>query len=750
MNSTIGMAQSQPSQPPVWDSYTPEEDDLDEPPEMAIRQPTPKSQFQRTAIRKPADQSSLLTKAFLKQSDDELHEPTPSILRSSQRRRSITSNISFASTADLTSDTGLTSPSRTNTPSPPVPEMAMLRLHSDAGNKDVAAAASAAPAGPVTIAGQEAPKEAPRKRCIQFVCGKPDAPQQPAPIAAAAMVKTPSAQEQPRRPCIRFACPPRPASTQNTPPKHVADSNNLHPNSKRSESPSTPRKSSAIAAALSPSRHSPSSRSPSARRLSNKSPASRPKYLRANSKDLVKDGSQFHEFASGLSREDDWIRQDHSRSHTKITINDTLTKEINFRRLADEAEEEEELEREARDAIAEEYEDEDEDENEDDEDDLDEEDEEEDEDEEYDSDGYYTDEETGFAESEEEDEEDDGMRLWTPSAGTVTAQVSSVVRRTSVDAQMSDSSIESIRRVKARRFKPEAETPDLPDSTDFVCGTLDEDRPLEEAYMSELAARRNEKLRVIPQDIDPSFPTSEPDDDDDAGGNSETEGWMHGEMEDLQQGGRRRSEQASPRKYHSPPPRRCRSPPPPKAAAKAAPKRHHSPPLRTAIKTIPKRLNSPVPNDSRRCRSPTRLFDARSPPKRARSPAPRCAFTTPIQSPRHGANVKFHLAGRPGMTTTKSLPRPAAMFGPMKHARYHQKHQRGDDAHVRGAIDIVKGLEQKRQRRSEKFYQKYCNRARRGQIPERKAQPGKGAERMKELGLLMAGKKDQGNYVLSI
>lgn len=78
------------------------------------------------------------------------------------------------------------------------------------------------------------------------------------------------------------------------------------------------------------------------------------------------------------------------------------------------------------------------------------------------------------------------------------------------------------------------------------------------------------------------------------------------------------------------------------------------------------------------------------------------------------------------------------------------KHGQADDMHLRGAIDIVKGLEKKRQRRREKFYQKYCNRARRGQIPERKPQPGRGAERMKELGLLMAGKKDPGNYVISI
>ncbi|KAF3770542.1 hypothetical protein M406DRAFT_320428 [Cryphonectria parasitica EP155] len=66
--------------------------------------------------------------------------------------------------------------------------------------------------------------------------------------------------------------------------------------------------------------------------------------------------------------------------------------------------------------------------------------------------------------------------------------------------------------------------------------------------------------------------------------------------------------------------------------------------------------------------------------------------------------------------------------------------------HKRGAIDIVKGLEQKRQRRKEKFYQKYCHRARKGQIPEKRAKAGEGAERMREL----AGKMGQGNYVISI
>ena len=67
---------------------------------------------------------------------------------------------------------------------------------------------------------------------------------------------------------------------------------------------------------------------------------------------------------------------------------------------------------------------------------------------------------------------------------------------------------------------------------------------------------------------------------------------------------------------------------------------------------------------------------------------------------------------------------------------------------------IEQDLEQKRQRRKEKFkekyFQKHCNKARKGQITEKKPQPGQGAERMREIGLLMAGKLGPDQFVLSI
>ena len=66
---------------------------------------------------------------------------------------------------------------------------------------------------------------------------------------------------------------------------------------------------------------------------------------------------------------------------------------------------------------------------------------------------------------------------------------------------------------------------------------------------------------------------------------------------------------------------------------------------------------------------------------------------------------------------------------------------------ARGAIDIVKGLEKKRQRRKEKLYQKHCQKA--GKERERKPKPGKGAERMREVGLELAAYKGKKQHVLS-
>lgn len=723
--------------------------ELDEPPEIPnLRQHARNSNFTRTTIRRPSEQSSL-TKAIIGAHEEETNQVQSGIESARPRRRSMTSNISVASTADLTSDTGFTSPARTNTPSPPVPEMAMLRLHSGEGPAPkpvslLTAARKVESQATLHLPPTSEPvKPEPRKRCIQFACGAAKPSKPATELQAPLMAKAPSAQEAPRRTsCIKFACPARPASTQNTPPKQHMSS--MHPSNIKIASPSTPKRSATVAAG-----HS-SPRSTTPRRPANKMTSStRPRYLRANSSDLGTDGSQFHEFAREMSREDDWIRDEEVVVKAKLTIDDTLVKENDIRRLAREAEEEAEDEDDEDDAGLEDDEDEDEDEDEDDEDDEDEDDGDETV-EEYD--GYSTDEETGFADSDESADEDDGMDLWVLGGHSTSMTPSALpTRRPSVREQHSDSSttgtssVRESRKAKPQRIQPSGDVSDLPDSTDFVCGTLDEDKPLEEAYMARLAARRNEKLRIIPQDIDPSFPASDPEDEADEDiynpvhHQSDEEIFLHGEMDDIHHGqerSRRRKKDIAtpPKKYHSPPSRHRHHSPPPKH-------RHHSPPP-------PKRRHhSPAPRRVRG-KSPKPLFD--HPPQGARSPpAPRQTMT-PTGSPRLGAALLgFNLAGRPGLTDTKSLPRRSSAFFMCKPGRAPRASE-ADDIHVRGAIDIVKGLEQKRLRRKEKFDRNYCKRARRGQIPERKAVPGRGAERMKELGLLMAGKKDPGNYVLSI
>ncbi|WQF76427.1 hypothetical protein CDEST_01441 [Colletotrichum destructivum] len=680
--------------------------DVDEPPDAQLPISPMASMFKRNPIRRTIldHNASLLTKALHSPSEDEEPEVRPG-MSFFARRRSMASNISLASTADLTSDTGLTSPSRANTPSPPLPEMRYLNLN------------------------DEPAKDAPKKRCIQFACAaKPKAAE---PIQAQPMVKAPSAQETQRKPCIKFACPvpQRPASTQNTPPQRMemAAARLQPPALAKQSSPLTARKSRSSA---SRSRSPRPSLAPPRSDVDVKSPTTK-KYITANVNDLNNESSHFHEFASDIPREDDWIRQAFSSQGRRITIDDTLQKENAIRKLATEVEEEAEQEEEEMATALDDDEDLD---NLDDGDDVeDEEDEDDDEasDEDDNSDGYKTDEETGFADSDEEEDEDEDLRLWTPGRSTVqNIDSTPIARRPSLPEQLSDSSIASrtslrARRGRAHRIKIRPGTPELPDSTDFVCGTLDEDRPMEDAYMSCLAARRREKLQLIPQDIDPSFPASDPEDEGEeeiynpVHHSSDDEMFFHGKMDDLHHANdrsrrRKKTEHTSPKRFHSPPPLKRRASPAPKA----------------------------------RGRSPRRLFDGPS-PRRLRSPVPQM-LRSPPASPRngHGAIAFKTLASRPGLTVTKSLPRPPSMFPHM--AKGRRVKAPANDIHIRGAIDIVKGLERKRQRRKEKFYQKYCNRARKGQVPERKPQRGLGCERMRELGLLMAGKIDQGNYVLSV
>lgn len=706
--------------------------DVDEPPDCRSPQ---SAQFSRAPIRRGSEQhESLLTKALHSHSENEGSVQRP------RRRRSVTSNFSLSSGGDLTCDTGFTTPARTSSPSPQLPDVGFAPIA--AAGKRVVVAPKPGSIKISMLAGNAPQTRDPaievleKKRCISFACtAKPKAddkalmPPPPKPAHVAAKVEA-----APKKRCIQFAC------TARVPPTL----------SSQQCGPAVPT-GRPVSTETSPSKLR-RSRSPVVRRTSRSPhPAQSKKWLAANSKDLESECSRFHEFATDERQDDDWILRDGASVKPKLTINDTLKKENEIRKIGKEAEEEADQEEEEDDEndLEDDGDDNDDDdgldddEGDDDDDGSDDgsEDDESDADEarpmnrwEDASDGYKTDNEVGFAES---DEEDDGLELWTALGdGQRSFSGATTVYRRPSTGHHSDSSVDSnriaetIRAKRRQRAIARPATPELPDSTDFVCGTLDEDRPLEEAYISHLAARKQNKLHLIPQDIDPSFPTSEPEDEGEelykkGYADSEDQLWLHGELEDIHHdrertGRRKKSDTISPKRMRSPPPKRRHSPPP-----------------------------------KARGRSPRRPVERPS-PRRFRSPQPcGAAFKSPTASVPEDAGIAFKsLAFRPGLTFTKSLPRGPILFPHLKTARRSRRTSTTTrEVHVRGAIDIAKGLEQKRQRRKEMFYQKYCTRARKekaqGQV--RRPPPGQGAQRMRDVGLILAGKVGPGaNFVLSI
>ncbi|CAK7274412.1 hypothetical protein SEPCBS119000_006155 [Sporothrix epigloea] len=806
--------------------------DTDEPPDLPQHTAAAAAQqgmsavlniFEKNIVHLPKERAeSLLTRALQSQSEDEAADHITDYGLFPRRRRSMTSNTSLASTAGFTSDTGTTTSPRTSSPSPHrvslgfAPIMLAAQGAKTNGAVDVttklAALSILQDKTRKTTEATTPPQAPPRRRCISFACGgvkpsqvnKPASPSSPvaktpgpddtpkaafAQLAQAVRAAELPEPTQPKRSRIRFACPSRPTDVGKSqlpnaqleaPVDRKLAARRPSP-APEPKSPTTMRKLLHRPAA---SRLSRSSRRSSASRQSSHSPiATRgKKYYNAEPSDLNNESSRFHEFASDAPLEDDWLRRDKITVQQRLTIDDTLKKEMAIRLLGKEAEEEAEQEEE---------------------DDIDNDDGEDDDGDDNDNDnlggendyldgrftgyssggedGYNTDNETGFASS---DEEDDGLILWSvnrPNDGhrqenldndhsTLHQGGMPVFRRLSVD-EHSDSSAfmagQAIRQdhPKNRELTNSIRrlaTPELPDSTDFVCGTFDEDRPLEEAYQSHIAALKRGKVHVIPQDIDPSFPTSDPEENSDdervqykrgqqAHGSADDRIW---EIEDIHNDQADRTDMR--RKKNSESPRRCRSPPPPKF-----------------------RGRSPAP---RRRSNRADGSDRQSTNRLPKSPAPKAMFVPIAAQPAAGSILPSasqagaaYKSGRPmfpalasdsGLTQAKSLPRPSATFRqqqqatanagqaqpakPLRRPKANSFSGTKQARHVRGAIDIVKGLEQKRQRRREKYQQKYCNRARKGQVPERRTQRGKGAERMRELGLFMAGKIPQGNYVLSI
>lgn len=649
-------------------------DDGDEPPDHrflapemldGFSQPAEMPEYAKTRPTLPERKESLLTRALL-------HSPDLRPADRDTRPGYPLSNASGVSTAELTSDGESTSPTTSNAPSPPH----HARVHFGPIKQQP----------PLDPGESKVEADLGRKRCISFACNRRDDKKE----------QTPASETPKRKTTLTFvSCPTRDRDSQ-SPSRPSCRRVSPAPRTRRSPSPS-----------------------PRTKEQTKEQPARR-KGVHVNGLGEFKpsEETRFHEFASSVDELDGWVEEP-AEYTDKITVSDCMQKETAIRKLGEEAEEEAIAEEEAENEANEE------DNNEEDEDGEDE-DEDEDDDEagedgstihDFD-DGNESDNEAGFADSDDENEEESDYGFWNPSTTTAITSAGdaeplplAVPRResnTSLESQRAQSMADARRRKRKHRTPgARAETPDLPDSTDFVCGTLDEDRSVEAAYISCREERRRKKHGVQPQDIDPSFPETDPEDndlDDDDDGKSEAQEAVRGKTKS--------SRPTSPR-------------------------------------ASPKRLMSPAPA--------TRAHGRHS-PKRTKSPAPKVRLP-----PSQG--IPVNLTGptqRPQPSRTKSLPRTPNPFfvrmerlssiseSPTRVTGVSNQHT-SREPHTRGPIDIIQGLERKRQKRKEKFWRQQQRRGREPQSERRR--PGKGAERMKELGLEMAerfrGYQDR-QFVLSV
>lgn len=750
--------QSRPSSSSMSQMPVISEDDLladpDEPPEHHHEQV-----FSKTAMPVYRKQS-LLTRA-LSTTDTESYDETPmpeAYFGHLPSVSSTTSNFSGRSNGDFTSDDGHHSPStRASTPSSPrsvtnLPKILInssnralrhsspTRHDSDDSQKSRHSSGDATPEPTVEA-------QLGRKRCITFACGgtKAPAPAKPAspPKDAAAPVKRPCA--------LKFVCPftaskmaknesiarrlsPAPVGPKTNSPRGFHRRHRDSDTTIKYESPKSPK--------LAVTQTTTTTKRP--RRASNNSDLARSEACR------------FHEFASSDEEVEEWTRE--STCHmSRLTVTDTLKKENDIRQLAEEADEEDALDDEAA-----EYDDDGESES-DDADDLSDQ---------VSEGGFQTDDEEGFADSDDDEAgSDSDYEWWAPRRSRAASPfIGSDVFRPVTQRDLSGSSSDDddeVRPTRQRRGRQRTKnlghevpavrpgTPDLPDSTDFVCGTLDEDRPLEQAYMSCIQERKAAKHRTVPQDIDPSFPTSDPeienDDEEDAADNVDESDqfFMHGGLDNIDQHELPRGRRPSPAPLRSPrpSPKRLRSPAPTKKT------------------TLPR---SPAPTKKTplpRSPAPRALFNISS-PRRMASPAPGNKLTSPPPSPK-GSRVRGGIAiGLPFLaqrneylTHTASLPRsphpfirrrmPSAVSN--EPCMNNQDDDSGEDTehakpYTRGAIDIAQGLEKKRLKRREKFYRQYLKKEEKKKT--RRPQPGRGAQRMRQVGLECA--TIRGKRMLSI
>ncbi|OQV08417.1 hypothetical protein CLAIMM_12695 [Cladophialophora immunda] len=686
--------------------------DADEPPDDQVSPltivPTREALYHRSNAPPNTRRESLLTRAIRAESNHE--DDTHKLADRGLSTTSSHSTASMPSTAELTSD-GDTSQSRSATPSPPPPSGRfgpLLNLKKTSPKVVIAPITKDERVAVAEVGEAAVEKTLGRKRCIMFACGGTDSEKSKDSVKVSKQKPLTEQPEAPKRKCaITFACPSR--TSTNEPKSSPAK---LRAESKITRRPSpAPFRRKSTSDSVDLTGHS----TDTARVVSPEKARPTPPSPKAT----------FHEFAASQDETDSWVDKPEVHKE-KLTLDDCMKKENRIRQIGREAEEEaEEEEREQ-----EELENASEDEYNDNEDDF------------APSDdgsdgGNESDDEGGFASSDEESDGGSEYRFWAPSnTGVATNSEHLNISHFSARRQSEASSVESLIRsstppihsmmkqagrrrnnaLKVSRMRPG--TPELPDSTDFVCGTLDEDRPLEAAYISCREQKKREKHIPIPQDIDPSFPTTDPEDNeensdeeelDESQESSDGPRWLKDGFADFDEEhrGRRKPSFTMPIAHSPSPPRtafggrvgRCtlRSPPPRHAVARSPPPRKFSP----TNAGIPTRIN----------RNPRGLAQR-----------PTMERTASLPDTPNPFFKNFHI-GSPSISNIASGAVTPAVEEPPR-----------PDMHVRGPVDIVAGLEKKRQKRKEKYWRQHCRKAAKEQA-ERKPVPGRGAERMKELGL---------------
>ena len=717
------------SNAPTLASSDEEHAEVDEPPDRVGHLTRPFSRGSVTAPKFPR-RESLLTRAIMGGARTEDPSPTSPNVPNLPRGLSTVSShstVSMASTAELTSDGDLTSPNRSATPSPPLPSNLQLYMPSrpavESTHHVMFAPATKVNKPAVTEGGEaEVEKTLGRKRCIMFACGRQNShkAEEAAPIAAVKVVEEPEPQKRKCR--LTFMCPSRQESQISIQqPERKPRRPSPAPEVRRTSSSNV-----AVAVPVEP--------------VAIPTPTPNEEKSEHDTPKPVKSPPTFHEFGNSQDETDAWV--DKLEEHKeKLTVTDCMKKEMAIRQIGEEAEEEaeaeereqEELENETEDVV-----------NEDDFAPSDESDA-----------GNESDDEGGFAESDDESDAGSDYRFWAPSTTTAATSTDNLhLSHFSSKQRLRSSSLESVhhsanspplvpykfhakgRPSKVIRMRPS--TPELPDSTDFVCGTLDEDRPLEAAYISCREMKKREKHVPIPQDIDPSFPTTDPEDNDldeeDDDGNQDSEPlWLKDQFKGFED--ELRDKRKSLTLPFATPMEQVHQP----QALRPVPSRrgtYRSPPPKTTIARSP---------------APRRLFTHS--PQRNRSPPPHMRLRSPRGSPTEGhmpvGLTINRLAQRPMMERTASLPHTPNPFfrnfkigspsmsnvasGAVTPVGEEQEPLR-TDLHVRGPVDIVIGLEKKRQKRKEKFWRQHCRKLAKEQA-ERKLAKGRGAQRMKELGL---------------